>query len=76
MTSQRTKLLSSVDIPDFDGRVVRSSDEDLLVELQAHDAVSVAFEDLCAAAAIFPGCTNFEAILVDILPRPTFGGEV
>ena len=64
------------DVPDFDGRVVGAGGEDVVGELQAHDAVGVAFEDLGAAAAVFPVGADEEAVFVDVFPGTDAGLEV
>ena len=68
MASERANLFPSLDIPDLSGAVVRAGDEDIVVELQAHDAVGVATEDASPETAMFPVCTNFEAGFVDVFP--------
>jgi hypothetical protein len=68
MASEGTNLFSSLDIPNLSGAIVGAGDEDIVVELQAHDAVGVATENSRAEAAVFPVRADLEAGFVDVFP--------
>ena len=68
VASEGTELFPSVDVPNLDGHVVGAASQDVVVELEAHDAISMALEDFGGAAAVFPIRADLEPVLVDIFP--------
>lgn len=68
MSTQGANAFSRLDVPDLDGGVVRPCRQDIVIKLQAGDAVLVALERPDRTPSRLPVVSDFVAVPVHVLP--------
>jgi hypothetical protein len=68
VASKSSQLFAGISVPNFDGGIIGPSHQNVVLELKAHDTVSVTLEHFDRATLVLPVHTNDEAVAVDILP--------
>lgn len=68
MSTQRANAFSRLDIPDLDGGVIRTSRQNVVIKLQAGDAVLMALERPDRTPPRLPVVSDLVAVPVNVLP--------